>query len=236
LVLEVADSLFEAEQYKNALVFYEALKQASGQMTASVYVQMGKCLLYEELPKEAEESFHAACKLDEENIEARVELARMFEKMDEAEQAFTYVNQVLDLESIKQPKIYRRRNKNARPAPKPKPQSLLPTGPKPRYKGKKVPTPEWEGLQEEEVYLAEQLQDRYYILRKETSRMRSGDHRAMDVWMDAARALTEDFRSCRAFYPWDKKEFEGYSAEEQIQAQMSLKLDLAALAKRHAQS
>lgn len=235
LVVDVTDCLYESENYKDALTFYEALKQVPDKMTADTYLQMGKCLLYEDRADDAEKAFREACAIDEANIEARIELARMYEKMDEAEQAFIYVNQVLDLESIKEPRMYRRRRANftsdANPA-KPAKSFLPPVPNSARHRGRRAAA-EREANSAE---LAEMLRERYFVLRKETDKMRTGNPRAMDAWMDAARALTEDFRTCRAFYPWDRKEFEGYTTEEALQAQTSLRLDLKALNEQHAQS
>lgn len=227
LVADVAKSLYEADQHKDCLMFYGALKQLPNEMTAEGYLQMGKCFLYDDRANEAEAAFKEACNIDKTNIEARIQLARMYERMDESERAFIYVNQVIELESIKQPKMYHRQRGPALIEPQPG-KTLLP-GPARALRRKKAR--ELRDIQR--ANFAAELRDRYLELRKETDGMRAGKHRATDAWMDAARALTEDFRSCRAFYPWDRKEFDGYTKDEAHKAQLVLKRDLQVLHQEH---
>jgi general transcription factor 3C polypeptide 3 (transcription factor C subunit 4) len=252
LVLEVAGLLEDAGHNKDALLFYKALKQVPGQMDAPALIQMGKCLLKEERNKEGENVLLEAARIDQKNIEARVQLARLYEKIDESEQAFAYVNQVLDLESARQPKMYRRRllppvaiAPKPAPAPiAPTPEPIAPPQPKavpelrqasePKVSSRTRPVLTEQDREIEEAYYTGHLRDKYLILAKETDAMRSGDYQAITVWMECARALTEDFRSCKAFYPWDRKEFDGYTKEEQHEARRALESHLAALSRRHA--
>lgn len=203
-------------------------------MTASAMVQMAKCLIREELVEEAEARLLEACKLDDRHIEARNELARLYERLDEPEQAFIYVNQVLDLESEKKPRIYRARKRvvhqmkekaiaNEKADAKAK-SNILPLN-----KGSRQIVE-----QREEANIAMHLWDCYRTLQTETQGMRNGDAVAMDLWMEAAQELTEDFRSCKSMYPWDRKDIDVYSTEDQQEAKKAFKLELASLATYHA--
>lgn len=204
------------------------MKQVPDQNCAELCIAIGRCYLREDLSKDAEEVFREACFLDETNIAARVELARMYEKMDETEQAFDYVNQILYLESHKRTKLYSTHNLPVQPGGS---KSYLPNENVNNARLKKPP-PVPEKVMNREA-LADNLRTEYTILREKTEGMRAGNAKATDSWMDAARQLTEDFRSCKAFYPWDRKAFEGYTAEDQIRAEQNLKLDFKVLSQMH---
>ncbi|CAK7230546.1 transcription factor TFIIIC subunit tfc4 [Sporothrix eucalyptigena] len=69
---------------------------------ADALVLQGKCNLELHDHAAAEESFLAAIEADEENIDARYELAKMYEKAHEKEQAYILVNEALSLEAAQQ--------------------------------------------------------------------------------------------------------------------------------------
>ncbi|CAK7217560.1 transcription factor TFIIIC subunit tfc4 [Sporothrix curviconia] len=69
---------------------------------ADALVLQGKCNLELHDHAAAEESFLAAIEADEENIDARYELAKMYEKAQEKEQAYILVNEALSLEAAQQ--------------------------------------------------------------------------------------------------------------------------------------
>lgn len=62
----------------------------------------GKCNFELHDHAAAEESFLAAIEADEENIDARYELAKMYEKVQEKEQAYILVNEALSLQAAQQ--------------------------------------------------------------------------------------------------------------------------------------
>lgn len=228
IVVEVAELLTEKRFYEDAVAFYRTLEQIPDELSISSIITMAKCYLHDDHLLEAQSTLEEACKRDSQNIEARVELARLFERMDEVDQAFVYVNQVLELESLQKPRVYRKR---AKPASVVKPK-LAPKLAKLTEVGQSV---ERDTVDEpEDPTLAGYLQEMYKIMNVEAEGMRKGNARAMEVWMASAKALTEDFRSCAAFYPWSMKEFDGYTAAEQVEAEISLKSDLTAMAQQHA--
>ena len=69
---------------------------------ADALVLQGKCNLELHDHAAAEESFLAAIEADDENIDARFELAKMYEKAQAKEQAYILVNEALSLEAAQQ--------------------------------------------------------------------------------------------------------------------------------------
>jgi general transcription factor 3C polypeptide 3 (transcription factor C subunit 4) len=234
LCRRAADGLLEAGFNQNALVFYQPLKQIPGLANdASLYVQMGKCFLNEQLDLPAEECLQTAIQLDRDHIEARMLLARFYEKLNEQEQAFIYVNEVLSLRRSKHPSSSQ---DNKTSGSLHKGQSFMPSkGPRSCYKPRRLADPN-ERLKEEKAR-AEQLQSQYYTLRRAHLQMTGGDEGSTDVWMDAARDLTDDFRGFKPFYPWDKYvRFLGYTGDTRLQAETPLDSDLTAMADRLSRS
>jgi general transcription factor 3C polypeptide 3 (transcription factor C subunit 4) len=206
---------------------------------------MGKCFQGSGLGFKAEDCFQMAIQMDDDNVEARMELAKMYEHLGEQEQAFIYVNEVMSI----------KRSQNTRYRPGRKlgrkqdridgPQegsnetksdlSMMPTRIPRTYKPRRLADPA-EKLKDETAR-AEQLQSQYYIMRKEHQGMRNGDGRATNDWMDAARDLTDDFRSFKLFYPWDKYvKFLGYTGGTRALAETPLDSDLTAMAERLSRS
>lgn len=245
LYLQVAPKLLEAGLYQDALKFYQSMKRYSSLVTPSIYIEIGRCFQGSGLGFKAEECFQMAIQMDDDNVEARMELAKMYELLGEQEQAFIFVNEVMS--------IKRSQNSRLRPGPKPGrkqakiagPQteskapksdvSMMPTKVPRAYKPRRLADPTEK--QKEEKARAEQLQSQYYTMRKEHKGMRNGDVRATTNWMDAARDLTDDFRSFKLFYPWDKYiKFLGYSGETRAQAETPLESDLTDMAERLSRS
>jgi len=227
----VADHLFETSFVKEALEFYQDLKSLSEEIDGTLLVQIGKCFLHAQDNQQAEEYFQKAVQLDGDDIDARLELARMYERMGKPEQAFNHLNEVLLLRKRQDPKnshwsfeeiegieagdteqtsIAIKKQTNRRYRPRQQPQKRL-----------------------TQASQAEHLQSQYFIMRKESEAMRSGDLASAGAWMDAARDLTDDFRGFKTFFPLDKYiKFLGYSGESRIEAETSLDLDLTAMAER----
>jgi len=81
---------------------------------------MGRCFQRDELQVQAEECFQTAIQLDENNIEARMELAKMYESLNEQEQAFIYVNEVMSIKNGQNAKPVKQRKRGPRKAKEPK--------------------------------------------------------------------------------------------------------------------
>jgi general transcription factor 3C polypeptide 3 (transcription factor C subunit 4) len=99
---------------------------------------------------------------------------------------------------------------------------------------KPVLTPEDRLLAEAET--SKQLATQYLILGRERDRMRAGVFEGVRQWTKAARLLTNDFRSFKAFYPQDKSlKFSGYSSADVRQASTPLRDDMRAMANQLSQ-
>jgi general transcription factor 3C polypeptide 3 (transcription factor C subunit 4) len=219
LFREAGDCLQEFGFHQQALTFYEALHRLRVQTDPSLFLQMGKCYLSQKLNTQAEEFFQAAIHLDENNIDARVQLAKMYEDLNEQEQAFIYVSEIM---KIRRARDLEQRNDASK------------TMRNTHYNTQRLVDPA--ERQRQESLRAERLQEQYTVMRLEQSGMRARREGPTLAWMEAAQDLIEDFRSFKTFYPWDKYvHFLGYTGSAQAQAHTGatpLDADLAAMADR----
>lgn len=233
LVRQVADALFEASLYQRALEFYQPLELLPEQVDASLHVQMGKCYLGLKSNNQAEECFQTAIQVDDTEIEARMQLARLYEELNEQQQAFIFVNEVISLRRYKRPPATPP-GLNAEELPEVQP-LMSSTVPRALYMPRRLADPA--ERRKEEQARAEQLQTQYSIMRKEHDKMRAGNTTSLDLWMEAAKELIDDFRGFKTFYPWDKYvRFLGYTGDARLQAETALDTDLTAMADRLSQS
>jgi general transcription factor 3C polypeptide 3 (transcription factor C subunit 4) len=197
---------------------------------------LGRCFVRLENYKEAEESFQSAIQIDAKNIDARVEMARMLEQMDEPERAFELINEAMILgkragnSSIKEhprkKRKYVRKVQTGIEKASPKKQHSQPDkGRGERFQNQGKESKHATG----DITDEEQLRAQLLRLRRYRDGMRNGDVDAIQIWMEAAGTLTDDFRSFKAFYPWDKYvRFEGYFPDSRVDAEASLESDLGA--------
>lgn len=95
LFREAADALKEAKQYESAIRFYMPLQQIQEQADISLFVAMGDCFMECGETEEAESCYLTVSENDENDMEVRVKLARLYENIGMAEQAFKYVNEAV---------------------------------------------------------------------------------------------------------------------------------------------
>lgn len=195
---------------------------------------MGKCYLQGKHNKEAEESFQLAITMDQDNIEARVQLAKMYEELNEQEQAFIYVNEIMNLRRAQNSKKKQHRASEDIPISN---DTLMPPTARPKsyYKPKRLINSE--ERQRQDNATAERLQEQYSVMRVHRDGMRAGEAGQTLIWMEAAADLIDDFRGFKTFYPWDKYvRFLGYTAgaaRDQPQTGATpLDADLAEMASR----
>ncbi|KAI1384666.1 TPR-like protein [Hypoxylon trugodes] len=104
LVLEGASALYEAGYLPEALRFYEPLREPDLLDTESL-VRAGQCYLHAGDKREAEECFAIAIDQDESNsdacIDARYELAKMYEAAREEREAYILVNEAIKLQEAR---------------------------------------------------------------------------------------------------------------------------------------
>lgn len=169
---------------------------------------MGKCYLNENRNREAEESFQQAITLDQDNIDARVQLAKLYEALNEQEQAFIYVNEIMNLRRLQNSRKKQQKSQDITQDN----DTLMPTVTRTKsyYKPKRLINVEERQRQEQAA--SDRLQEQYSVMRLERDAMRAGDEKATLAWMEAAADLIDDFRGFKTFYPWDKYvRFLGYT-------------------------
>lgn len=102
LVVEAGSALYEKAKYALALRFYEPLWDVSDALDATSLLRAGRCYLNVGDKRQAEECFTAAIDADEMNyqpcIDARLELARMYEAAREDQEAYILVSEAMKLQ------------------------------------------------------------------------------------------------------------------------------------------
>jgi len=240
VVKEVANELCEAGRAEFALRYldlYHGLNREIDYIDAEGLVLQGKCHLALGDEPSAEECFLAALEAEEDNIDARYQLALQYEKAQEKEQALIMISEALSLgeqrgaggpavdgnaaqgveggagggaggdyhyvvdgrgKLIRKPRTHQRRGDGVR-AIKPRP------GPPLRMRrtfarrlGANFDRREFESR------MSKRLKDKYNLCQNLKQGLVDGDQEAIQEWMAAAKELTDDFRSFREFYPWDK--------------------------------
>lgn len=185
---------------------------------------MADCCMQLGKVEEAETCYLAVAEHDARNMEARVELAKLYESLGMSEQAFKYVNEAVLIG--RQETRTRRRRKDTRleqlavefkkaetgaPRPiAPKPSALTTWQTPTSARGRPQPG---EGTRTEDVQFL------YTKLQQLEPQIKEGVLEAVEDWLDIADALIRDFRSNRVFYPMARTmEFQGYSSEAQRKA------------------
>lgn len=236
LFWDVASCLFDAGLLQDAISFYTALQDRIEQDSVNILLQLGKCYVGIGDDTQAEERFQQAILMDDSNVEVRMQLAKLCERNNDQEQAFIYVNQVMDIQKRNAPLpiLPKRRGRPPKEGSKPRVRAIaskdsLSKGPK----GPKRAVDDGVRRQCEEQK-SEHLKHQYEILRAEHSGMQTGQESSILAWMNAAKDLTDDFRSFRTFYPWDKYlRFMGFSSRQlPLTGAEPLDNDLATMAER----
>lgn len=221
----IADQFRNASFHKEALRYYQSLAKIPEEVDSSLYTEIGICLVKLHKDSEAEEYFISALREDCDSIDARMELAKMFERLGRMEEAFNLVNQAMHLRRTKHlsGEIQAEANgKNIEPKRR--------KAKKPRQVNSKASK---NSIYMDEITRAEHLKAQLQVLKQELDGMRSGNPQSLFPWMAAAKDLTDDFRGFKTFYPWDKFiKFIGYSGNSRILAETPLDSDLTAMAER----
>ncbi|KAI3535594.1 RNA polymerase III transcription factor tfiiic [Colletotrichum tamarilloi] len=225
LVRDIADELCAAQRYQEALDYYELLRHSVYGQDATLLLQLGRCYLRKSDNVAAEDCFLVAIQVDETNIDARYELATIYEKAKEEEEAYILVTEAIALQGINDEgglasdsrgdmrgigshrlsgslasgladgAKSRRRREYKR---RPANSGIV----RPRYRPKRLIAPD-QRMQEERAR-ADELTRRYEVVRSLKKEIQAGDHSLIPTWMAAAGDLVGEFRSFRKFYPWDK--------------------------------
>ncbi|RKF80761.1 Transcription factor tau subunit sfc4 [Golovinomyces cichoracearum] len=225
LLRPIANHFRDADLHQEALRYYRPLANISEEIDAWLLIEIGKCHLYLGDDSEAEKYFASALQEDNDNIDARMELAKMFERLGRMEEAFNLVNQAMRLRRTKHSSGEGRLGDSGREI-EPKPKKVR----KPKQANTKTSK---KSIYMDELTKAEHLKAQLQVFKQELDGMRSGNPKSLFPWMAAAKDLTDDFRGFKTFYPWDKFiKFIGYSGNSRILAETPLDSDLTAMAER----
>ncbi|KAK4456099.1 transcription factor tau subunit sfc4 [Podospora aff. communis PSN243] len=232
---EIAGALLEREQPEDALRyvnFYKEIAATGGEVAvdADILVIQGRCHMMSGDKSAAEECFIAAIEDDNDHIEARVQLANMYEDEQEQEgreEAFLLVRQALNLELKSGTK--RRRRGGPRGPRKPREKR---EGQKRSYVPRRLINAE--KRRQQDLEMAAEATKNFRLMEEVKEGFAAGDEQATATWMRAAKDLIDDFRSYKDFYPWDKYiKYLGYGGDVHGQAAKPARnMKLAAMAER----
>jgi general transcription factor 3C polypeptide 3 (transcription factor C subunit 4) len=220
LYRQAADHLYEQELYEDASFFYQQLREIPELVDSSLLVQLGKCYLQGDDKQQAQDCFHLAAELDENDTVARMELAKLYEETHKPDLAFNCIAEVMLLRAQKgSPGSKKKRRKSQKQTKQGAQQGSE------NVSDNDEPDPE--------PSRALFLEAQYLTLCTEHAGLRAGGHESTVAWLKAAKALTDDFRSFKPFYPWDKYlKFLGYSNETTGEVGVALDSDVSAMAER----
>ncbi|KAH0526175.1 hypothetical protein TsFJ059_009531 [Trichoderma semiorbis] len=220
---DLASEIAKYGQPQRAIRYLELLRASTEEADATLLVQLGRCYLATGQQSTAEECFHAAIDADEYNIDARIELANMYEKAREDEEALILAAEAMALKeaqgqppgeastkeqlhtfSISDRGIRRMAAAQPRGGPKqakPKPAQTARILPR-RYRAKRFANPD--KRRQDERSRAIKLSRQYELVRGLKQQIKSGSNDLIPVWMESCKELVDDFRSLKRFYTWDK--------------------------------
>ncbi|KAK2612946.1 transcription factor TFIIIC subunit tfc4 [Conoideocrella luteorostrata] len=207
-----------------AIRYFELLRNLPGEPDAAVLLQIGRCHLASAEQAKAEELFLAALEVDEDNIDARIELANMYETAREDEEALILAAEALALREAqdqsaedgfdKEPRhartsiglIPRTSRRDARVNTADRPAMVGSVTRRPmiprRYRPKRLAGPD--KRRQEEQTRAFKLSQQYSIVRDLKQQISAGHNELIPAWMASSKELIDDFRSLKRFYSWDK--------------------------------
>ncbi|EEP81788.1 conserved hypothetical protein [Uncinocarpus reesii 1704] len=252
LFREAADALKEARLYLEALLFYAPLQYTQEYADTNLFMAMADCYLACQNDSDAEGCLLTVVEYDKTNIEARVTLAKFYERLGMMDQALKYVTEAVELgrqESI--PMRKRRANFGARieqlvkefrsiessdGAPRdmelelPRLSDQMEAAPISFTGAAQLPTLK-ESRPEDRIASALQTAEhvRYLYSKSLEMRpaMRAGDEEPTEDWLDIVEALLRTFRSNRVFFPLQKRTmFAGYSKEALRKAGSAQRVDV----------
>ncbi|OAA44907.1 Tetratricopeptide-like helical [Metarhizium rileyi] len=225
LIFDLGMELARSHQSSTAIRYLELLRSMPGDPDAAVLLQIGRCYLDSGEPAKAEEYLLAALDADEDSIDARIELANMYEKAREGEEALILAaeamalrgaqerDQPLDDASAGKGRVRRSAGRGQQSSGK-RPQrditcKLTLTGsrtrrpaiPK-RHRSKKLAGPD--RREQDEQAHALKLSQQYDTVRNLKRRILEGHEELISDWMASSKELIDDFRSLKRFYSWDK--------------------------------
>ena len=101
MTFDLAEELAHRGHTPLAISYYHILRDLPGDPDATILLQLGRCHSAVGENATAEEYFLAAIDADEDNIDARIELANMYEKAREEEEALILAAEAMALREIR---------------------------------------------------------------------------------------------------------------------------------------
>lgn len=204
--------------HNESLRFYEPLQQLSDYTDASFFMDMAECYKALGLSAETEDCYQTVIHNDNTNIEARVQLAKIYEELGMSERAVVYINEVI---AMGREEVASKASKKSR---RPKAtgstvQEHLASTTIASELVRQQPHSSTSLTEEREKVEAESFHMLYSQLEALSEGLRLGDEQATTGWMKLAGILIQDFRSNRVFFPFDRSvRFFGYSKEARAKA------------------
>lgn len=207
---DIANALYAADQRPLAREYFELLRDSAYGDDPELLFNLGMCYVDILDTGAAEDCFLLAIEFDESAIDARVELARIYEKAHEDEEALILVTEAIALQDIHKGPRSRQANADDKSEDtptgaarsKPRPARRPAAGVARRYRPKRLVGDDQRKREERDR--ADELSRRYNDVRRLKQQIQSGDRDLVSAWEAAARDLVDDFRSFRKFYTWDK--------------------------------
>ena len=208
---EISGALLERERAEEALRYVNLFKHVASTggdvaVDADILVIQGRCHIILGDKPAAEECFIAAIEDDQDHIDARVQLANMYEGEQEQEgreEAFLLVRQALNLELTGDGTKRRRRGPYKARGPRKPREKREPGAPR---RSKYIPRRllNAEKRRQQDMEMTAEASKNYQRMEETKEGFAAGDEQATAAWMKAAKELIDDFRSYKDFYPWDK--------------------------------
>ncbi|KAH6603389.1 hypothetical protein Trco_008164 [Trichoderma cornu-damae] len=222
---DLAGELAKYGQAQIAIRYLELLRATAEDPDAVLLVQLGRCYLATGQQSTAEECFHAAIDAEEYNIDARIELANMYEKAKEDEEALILAAEAMALkeaqghptssEPLTKEQLHKfsmkpdhgvrcmtasqtRAGPRQAKAKSTQTARILPR----RYRAKRFANPD--KRRQDERSRAIKLSRQYELVRGLKQQIKSGYNDLIPVWLESCKELVDDFRSLKRFYTWDK--------------------------------
>jgi len=204
---------------------------------------MGKCAHELHALSEAEEYYLGAA-LDADDVDSRSALARIYDALGDKQSAFNMINEIvlLNRNTALLPEGFRRQkpklptSERIRVLEEEGAESFLQPTVMRKNKGRK--RSEESSAKDRWGYgyaivKAQRLQEEFKTAKGNRDLMRAGDQGGTTKWVQATEELINDFKSFKAFYPWETYvRFTGYSKANFVEGYASLTDDLSAIAER----
>ncbi|KAI1265137.1 hypothetical protein F5Y18DRAFT_427258 [Xylariaceae sp. FL1019] len=232
ILADVAMALYASDLRPSALRFFEPLLHIPDILGPPTLLAAGRCYLETGNKRQAEECFTSAIDIEEGNseasIDARYELAKMYEDAREDREAYILVNEAIKLQQAYDEAAdgydedsdheyqFRSSVRTVKKLPGRPPRAPRPIRPKPSKstivrREPRRPRPKYfaeiEELEREGRQKANNLSGAWETVRAARISGQEADHASngpSDLFMAAAKELIDDFRSYKAFYSWEK--------------------------------